>query len=243
MTVPLIPISAPAHTPIGSWSSSRLAKRSPSRAPHSRSVRTLSPIKAGEPESNLTSNISPDPLWSALVDLLPGGVLVVSHHLRPVYVNSKAKELCQRLSHSAQQTDYRLPEAVSEACHQLIKEGINKTESLVVEYSEEQGRTIRLRLCWFSKARTSERQSNQPYILVLLEDCHEVLSEELCLDRKKYELTEREAEIWMLLRQEYTYQEIAEFLQISLNTVKTHVKNVYAKRRSTVGQRKIWYFK
>ncbi len=44
----------------------------------------------------------------------------------------------------------------------------------------------------------------------------------------------------MLLRQEYTYQEIARVLQISLNTVKTHVKNVYAKRRSFHGQEKFW---
>jgi DNA-binding CsgD family transcriptional regulator len=54
-----------------------------------------------------------------------------------------------------------------------------------------------------------------------------------------YDLTEREAEICLLLRKEYTYQEIAKVLQISLNTVKTHVKNIYAKRRSYQGEEKI----
>lgn len=238
MTVPLIPIPSSTHALVGSWPS-RSAKRSSSRAPYSRSVRTPSQNKPGEPESNLTDNISSDALCSALVELLPGGVLVVSQQLRPVYLNSKAKELCQRLLPSAQEIQQRLPEIVVEACHQLIREGVSKTESLIVEYSEEQGCTIRLRLSWLP---TNDGR-DQPYIVVLLEDCYEALSEELRLDRKKYELTEREAEIWMLLRREYTYQEIAEFLQISLNTVKTHVKNVYAKRRSTLGQTKIWYFK
>jgi DNA-binding CsgD family transcriptional regulator len=80
----------------------------------------------------------------------------------------------------------------------------------------------------------------QPYILVFLENCADSLKEELRIEQRKYDLTEREAEIWMLLRQEYTYQEIAKMLQISLNTVKTHVKNVYAKRRSFQGQERFW---
>jgi DNA-binding CsgD family transcriptional regulator len=59
------------------------------------------------------------------------------------------------------------------------------------------------------------------------------------IQQKKYDLTEREAEIWMLLRKEYTYQDIAKILQISLNTVKTHVKNIYAKRRTSQGEEKV----
>jgi len=77
-------------------------------------------------------------------------------------------------------------------------------------------------------------------IVVFLENCDEVLQEDLRVQRKKYDLTERESEIWLLLRKEHSYQEIAETLQISLNTVKTHVKNIYAKRRSCQDQETFW---
>jgi ATP/maltotriose-dependent transcriptional regulator MalT len=87
---------------------------------------------------------------------------------------------------------------------------------------------------------TDDRGTQQPYILILLENCNDLLQEEVRIERKKYDLTEREAEVWMLLRQEYSYQDVAKLLQISLNTVKTHVKNVYAKKRSCQGREKFW---
>ncbi len=77
-------------------------------------------------------------------------------------------------------------------------------------------------------------------MVVFLENCDEVLQEDLRVQQKKYDLTERESEIWRLLRKEHSYQEIAEILQISLNTVKTHVKNIYAKRRSCQDQETFW---
>uniref|UniRef100_A0A832H5I6 Response regulator transcription factor n=1 Tax=Oscillatoriales cyanobacterium SpSt-402 TaxID=2282168 RepID=A0A832H5I6_9CYAN len=90
-------------------------------------------------------------------------------------------------------------------------------------------------------AALSEAGNGMPaFIAVILENCEDVMQQEMRIQQKKYDLTEREAEIWMLLRQEYTYQEIAQKLQISLNTVKTHVKNVYAKRRSCQGKEKFW---
>jgi DNA-binding CsgD family transcriptional regulator len=77
-------------------------------------------------------------------------------------------------------------------------------------------------------------------IVVFLENCDEILQDDLRVQRKKYDLTERESEVWLLLRKEHSYQEIAEMLQISLNTVKTHVKNIYAKRRGYQDQETFW---
>jgi LuxR family maltose regulon positive regulatory protein len=48
------------------------------------------------------------------------------------------------------------------------------------------------------------------------------------VDDEEY-LTPREAEILRLLAQGYTNQQIAESTFVSLNTVKTHIKHVYAK--------------
>ncbi|PZV08819.1 MAG: hypothetical protein DCF22_19610 [Leptolyngbya sp.] len=90
----------------------------------------------------------------------------------------------------------------------------------------------------YEKQATS--RDTRSLIAVFLENCDEVLREDLRVQQKKYDLTERESEIWLLLRKEHSYQEIADTLQISLNTVKTHVKNIYAKRRSCQDQETFW---
>ncbi len=196
------------------------------------------PLEANAPSESFDS----DALLSRLLESMPEGVIIVAQTFQPIYTSSKAKRLCQQLSleegHNASLLD-----VVTEVCHRLVKtEPENK--SLIAEYQGLQGRSIRVRASWLStNAIGSSLGSDEPHILVLLEDCYEALKENLWIDRQKYDLTDREAEIWMLLRQEYTYQETADILQISLNTVKTHVKNVYAKRRSVVGQGRIWYSK
>ncbi|GIV65506.1 MAG: hypothetical protein KatS3mg046_766 [Bellilinea sp.] len=42
-------------------------------------------------------------------------------------------------------------------------------------------------------------------------------------------MTERELEVLHLLAQGYTYNQIAEHLVVSLNTVRFHVKGIYGK--------------
>jgi DNA-binding CsgD family transcriptional regulator len=49
-------------------------------------------------------------------------------------------------------------------------------------------------------------------------------------EAKKYGLTNRETEIWLLYRANYSYKEIATALYISLNTVKKHMKKIHTKR-------------
>ncbi len=230
--------------PVCSRSNFRLSKRDlENTASLVRSSKRPTPIESKPLEENTPlESFDSEALWGRLVESMPGGVIVVAQTLRPVYTSSKATRLCQQLS-SEEGHNASLLDVVTEVCHRLLK-----TESehrfLVAEYQGHRGRSVRLRASWLStNAHSSNVGSDQPYILVLLEDCDEALKENLWIDRQKYDLTDREAEIWMLLRQEYTYQEIADILQISLNTVKTHVKNVYAKRRSVVGQGRIWYSK
>ena len=49
-------------------------------------------------------------------------------------------------------------------------------------------------------------------------------------DQWLYGLTEREGEVWMLRLQDYSYQEIADKLYLSINTVKKHMKTILAKQ-------------
>ncbi|KAM3101186.1 helix-turn-helix transcriptional regulator [Phormidesmis sp. 146-12] len=239
MTAPLVLMSSKVQPVMGAWSSYRSPRRSSSHA-YARSGKQAKTIPS---ESGSTFG-SPglNALWITLIESMQDGVLVIAHNLLPVYTNMRAKELCQQMLMPDEETEASLPGVITEACHRLLKEGRVTDEALMVEYQGHQGQVIRLRVRWLTlNSSRNSSEETEPYILVQLENRQTELEEDLRVDRQKYDLTEREAEIWMLLRQEHTYQEIAELLQISLNTVKTHVKNVYAKRRSSLGQRRVWY--
>lgn len=196
------------------------------------------PSSSDLPEFNL--------LWNHLFELLPQGVIVASRYQKPVYWNLKAQHLCQE----ALNTNFPiagLPGLVSEVCQQLMREGTAASSSITREYQTVAERTVRITVRWLEMnlgndrangngrvehLRAVDSKAEAPYLLIFLEDRDQALREELRIQQQKYDLTDREAEIWMLLQQEFTYQEIAKRLQISLNTVKTHVKNVYAKKRS-----------
>jgi DNA-binding CsgD family transcriptional regulator len=191
-------------------------------------------------------------IWSQLLDMLPQGVIVLSRQLKPMYCNQKAQVLCQALTGEAC-FGKNLPLPVSEACYAVTRDQAALGSTLMMECQLSSGHSMRLsaqlmeleiigeeRLRPLAAAATLSTQK-EPCIVVFLENCSEVMQQEAKIQQRKFDLTDREAEIWMLLRQELTYQEIARTLQISLNTVKTHVKNVYAKRRGGQGREKFWY--
>ncbi|MBW4421482.1 MAG: hypothetical protein KME13_20000 [Myxacorys californica WJT36-NPBG1] len=247
MTARLISVPPELQLSIKSWFSQ--PSRKPSSPCSSRkqlssnppvfSIENHSPNKQERPAPDLggQNRVSADLLWKVLLESIQEGVIVVSRSLQPIYLNHQAEEICQQLQGPRE----GLPAAIAEACHRLIREKMTTSEPLVVEYQGDSRQFIRLRVRWISFDAHPADEAPANYILVLLEDCYMALREELALEQKKYDLTDREAEIWLLLRQEYTYQEISDMLKISLNTVKTHIKNVYAKRRSLLRDRNVWH--
>ena len=177
--------------------------------------------------------------WQILAESLREGLMVISGNVKPVYVNRQAKELCQTLAQS-DRSWAGLPEVVSEICHKLIKNGNATDQTVILECQAACGQTIRVRASWLNSDASDDSRGTgrAQYILVFLENRNEILQEELQFEQQKYQFTDREMEIWSLLRQDYSYQEIAARLHISLNTVKTHVKNIYAKKRWNQGGEK-----
>lgn len=177
--------------------------------------------------------------WQILAESLREGLMIVSRNVKPVYVNRQANELCQALSQS-DRTWAGVPEVVSEICHKLIRNGNASDQPMILECLAPGEQTIRVRASWLnSDALEDSRGTGRlQYILVFLENRNEILQAELQFEQQKYQFTDREMEIWSLLRQDYSYQEIAASLHISLNTVKTHVKNIYAKKRWNQGGEK-----
>lgn len=174
-------------------------------------------------------------------ELLPQGVLVLSTSQHAVYWNLKAQHLC-RDAFSSPCLRTSVPTAILDICHRLQRRDRTDPTPLVMDYPTTSAQVIRARARWLHLNPVGEpsawgRSPFSPplppdsWMVIFLEDRQETQLEDLRLQKEQYDLTERETEIWMLLQQDYSYQEIARQLQISLNTVKTHVKNIYAKRR------------
>lgn len=69
-------------------------------------------------------------------------------------------------------------------------------------------------------------------LLIVLEDRQQTIRNRALSDATLFGLTERETEIWQLRLRGDGYKEISAALWISVDTVKKHVKNILAKRRS-----------
>lgn len=170
-------------------------------------------------------------LLTMLVEGLPKGLIVLSADAAIVYWNQNAKRLCQKLS-GAQRYWTLLPAVVVDLCEQIV-EARSADEPVLLEYQTPEHCSLRLTAAWLARGTNDDLSpilDHHSYILVTIEDRDEVLQQDIQVEQKKFQLTNREAEVWLLLRQEYSYQAIAKTLHISLNTVKTHIRNIHAKR-------------
>lgn len=69
-------------------------------------------------------------------------------------------------------------------------------------------------------------------LLIVLEDRQQTIRNRALSDVPLFGLTKRETEIWQLRLRGDGYKEISSALWISVDTVKKHIKNILAKRRS-----------
>ena len=179
---------------------------------------------------NIDGVLPPALFKSALIESFDRGIVLLSQKGQPFYLNRKAKELCQQLGNSNERSN-NLPPVITEIHHQLTNNRGFENQICVLECQGTEEQTIRIWGLDFN-LKFDEDFSQGRFILIVIENRNETLQQEMRIEQKKYNLTERETQIWKLRLQRYTYQEIAKCLKISLNTVKFHLKNIYAKRLS-----------
>lgn len=179
----------------------------------------------------LTLDRSTHPNLVLLQGILEGfvdGILILTEQGNWVYGNDYARQICQQLSHDQAVQDLP-PSPIWQTCQTLIENrSLDASHSAIVELDVPLDRvaTLRVRARWLSLEDTQ-----QPYLLVLLEDCRQSQYSRAIADVQKYSLTPRQAEVWLLHCMGSSYREIASRLYISLNTVKRHVKDIYIKQR------------
>jgi predicted DNA-binding protein (UPF0251 family) len=187
------------------------------------------------PERNIFSH--------AFIEMFKEGVIVISQKLQPLYINLKAKAICQQIWHCNYLSD-SLPSVISEISDRIINTLSCEDRILVIDYQVSEEQIIRMRVNYLNVEVETEANLNTtdyPWLLIFLEDRSQILQEELKIQQKKYNLTNRETEIMRLLSQTYSYQDIAQKMQLSLNTVKFHIKNIYAKKREMLASHKIYF--
>jgi DNA-binding CsgD family transcriptional regulator len=176
--------------------------------------------------SNLAEEIAYLPLFAQ--EVMEGwldGVLVLTQQGVIVYSNFCARRICQQLAQPAHAD--KIPAQVWRVCEALIDSQTVFPDRQVVLDDDITTETLHIRI----RARWLERPDRHPpYLLVTLEDRFQSLQNVATSEARKYNLTPRESEVWLLRRANRTYKSIAAELHIAIDTVKKHIKSIHAKR-------------
>ncbi|KAF3886591.1 MULTISPECIES: helix-turn-helix transcriptional regulator [Nostocales] len=170
-------------------------------------------------------------LLKAVIESFVDGILILTTQGELLQANECARQICQQTMRG-KGLDDTIPKEIWRVCESLIDSRELFPEERVVIESEietDKGVKLRIRARWLA-LDTSEQNA----MVVILEDRNQTHQSMAFFDVKKYGLTDREAEVWLLRQANLSYREIAERLYITINTVKKHLKNIYAKQQETL---------
>ena len=175
----------------------------------------------------LAGGESNNSLIEAVLEAFTDGVMLVTSEGKLLHMNQCAVQLCRHLQEDFTSTG-EIPKKIWRICKSLIESRVlfpNQTFVLEDEILNAKNEPVRIRVQWMNFQLT-----NQPYLLVTLEDLNQSTAISAILEAQKFGLTHREYEVWLLRKAKYNYEEIAAELYISVNTVKKHIKSIHAKR-------------
>lgn len=167
-------------------------------------------------------------LLFAAIENFADGLVIVNQTGEILHQNRYANQLIKTLDDQYRQLR-SLPPTIWKICQSLLDNAdvFSANTHVILEdelHTEAQG-IIRVRVQWFST-----NGSSQDCFLVTLENRSQSFENRAISDAQRYGLTPREVDVWQLKQADYSYKEIAAELFISENTVKKHLKSVYAKR-------------
>jgi DNA-binding CsgD family transcriptional regulator len=182
----------------------------------------------------------------SIVEHWTDGVLILTVNGDWIYTNAIAQQICNQLS-NGQPTPGTVPRAVWQVCQLLLStRGAGKGSPIVLESEVVLKSTshYRVRVQWLHLAEATHEDAthedenathatlDNPYLLVTLEDCYQAMQNRAIAEAQQYHLTSRQSEVWLLYRTGHSYRDIATHLYVTLNTVKRHMKDIYAKQKN-----------
>ncbi|NJR63487.1 MAG: helix-turn-helix transcriptional regulator [Cyanobacteria bacterium CRU_2_1] len=168
-------------------------------------------------------------LMQGVVESLIDGIMILSDQGELVFANNRAQQICRHLNQSSSRSK-AVPQQIWYSCKALIKSRELFPDECVMiedEIKTDESSTIRIRVRWLNLNHVE-----RPYLLVTLEDQNQSAQYRALAEAHKYGLTDRETEVWMLKRTGHTYKAIAAKLFIAEDTVKKHMKSIYARQKT-----------
>lgn len=155
------------------------------------------------------------------------GILILTETGELVHGNASAYNICNQINQCNLNSNC-VPSVIWDLCQSLINNQMYSNNLNILSEDITIDRTLILRL---RIRRFNLELSEQPYLLVTIENRYESVKKVALCEASKYNLTRREAEIWSLYLAQLSYKQIADKLYITVNTVKKHLKNIRAKKQ------------
>lgn len=179
-------------------------------------------------KTNASISNAPFSVLTMILESFSDGVLLLTTQGECLHINQQGRRLCRLLNAAG-----GVPSEVWALCSKLI-EGRTLLPDVNLVLSDtataaEGATPLAIRAQWIELGDYDE-----PCVLVMLEDQAQTAKVSALLESRQFNLTARETEVWLLRKANYTYEEIASRLYIALNTVKRHLKSIYAKRKQVL---------
>ncbi|EKU97508.1 response regulator containing a CheY-like receiver domain and an HTH DNA-binding domain [Leptolyngbya sp. PCC 7375] len=170
-----------------------------------------------------------DPVIEEALTKLTNGVLIITEGIKLLYANECACRLLRQINR-----DRQSPRAVPNEINYLCK-------SIAEVHRQFPGQhwIMKTKICinnsinFTVTARYMKIETLGKHCIVLeMRDHYQLIKNIAIEEANQYGLTERETEIWLLQRANYTYKQIASELFIAPNTVKKHMQNIHLKQKA-----------
>ena len=163
-------------------------------------------------------------ILQAALEGLQDGFIIASQTGKIEKINANAQRICTLL----QAKPDTLPAEIWKVCQSaLVNQDVLSFQKLGLDAE------IILPDMGTARVRVQNIRLNQaPYLLIVIEDRQQTIRNKALSDAALFGLTQRETEVWQMRLRGSDYGEISAALWISPNTVKKHIKNILAKRRS-----------
>ncbi len=169
----------------------------------------------------------PNLLQGVIEDLI-NGVLILTDQKELVYADDGARRVLRQLSQDGLQANL-IPKEIWHICHSLIRSRSlfpNQYWLIGFEILTDDSTALRIRARWLELAAVE-----RPCLLLTVEDPYQSIKSIAIEEAKRYGLTSRETEVWLLHRAHYTYKKIASELCVTPNTIKKHMRSIHTKQR------------
>jgi DNA-binding CsgD family transcriptional regulator len=169
-----------------------------------------------------------DPTVQEVLTQLTDGVLIITCEKKIVYANECACRILRQINQDRDHAE-AIPREIIYLCNSL---------SDIHRQFSGQHWFVNTKICINSsiafsvQARYMKLNSlRKDCIVLVLKDHYQLIKSIAQEESRKYNLTDRETEIWLLQRANYTYKQIATELFIAPNTVKKHMQNIHLKQK------------